>query len=520
MKGSTETLEQSYSEDPQIHKDAIGADPAKPAAVPSGSETLVESNPVEPGEGDDSVLNEPLRYVVDAPGAIEKAEVLLRKVRDARPDLASEVDSLLSGVESLESQALGLDQPAPEQAVVDTATGAPLPSNDGTQAAAGVNPGDRVVAKTKDGEYAGVVEDINDDGTLEILTDKNMKLSHVPVDSVTKEAAGESGSMALPAGIQSSRRQDVGKPEKVAAAPADKKELGAGPAAEAADSKISAKAEMAVKAARNAFMAGTLDLLLMKAYHPAAQAEIKRLLADKTLKFAASAFDKIESLDIGGGYTAKRSEGKDEVKTIAVLDKDGKEVARYPDAFGDDTVTIIKLFRQLHDIKEADDKAAAQSGEGGKESEKPKALPETEDEKKAKKKKKDDEDLEAAQKAFEQRLGFVREVVAGRVQKRYVVASQEDIDKFLLKGMTLEASMNEALKLAVDREVLHLLAMPDTELLSIRASLGSLKVRQPQVETKVSNEGLPFVAGLQLYAQKAGGEELDLGAAFGAFFQR
>ena len=68
-----------------------------------------------------------------------------------------------------------------------------------------------------------------------------------------------------------------------------------------------------------------------------------------------------ESMDDKGGdkkegddkSAAKESGGKkDKGPQIEVVDPDGKVVETYPDAFGDDTATIIKLFRQLHDIKD------------------------------------------------------------------------------------------------------------------------------------------------------------------------
>jgi hypothetical protein len=399
-----------------------------------------------------------------------------------------------------------------------------------------------VVANTKDGQFPGVVEDVNEDGTLEILTDRNMKLSHVPADSVEKEEEGASGAMSLPAGVQSSRRHSVRKPLKAsesgsssssssssrsAAAPRVKAspqgEVGAPAAAgDRLPAALDSQATMAVKAARQQFMAGTLDLTLMAAYHPAARDAVKAMLADKTLKFAASAFDKVESLDLGGGMTAKRAkkEEGEEVATIVVTDKDGKEVGKYPDAFGDDTVSIIKLFRQLLDINEKDDEKAAKDEKGGSESSsKPQALPKTEEPKK-KSKEDEDKELEAAERAYNERLTLVRTIVADRVAKRYVVAQQDDIDSFLLKKMGLGAAMNAALKVAVERDVMRLLAMPDTELPSIRASLGSTPPRPTQVETPVSNEGVPLLSGLQLYAAQAEEQGLSIGGAFGSSYRR
>lgn len=536
VKASTETLEQQYSADPQVHHDDLDTEAPKPAPAEGASDVMVTKNPVVlEKKDDDTILNEPLKYVVSVPEAIDKAEVLLKKVKESRPDLADQVDSLLDGVEALENHADGvIEEPAPAAplAVAPAPEGQPGPQPTPNQAqpgmqapadqAGGLNPGERVKVTTKDGEFSGVIEDINEDGTLEVLTDKNMKLSHVPADAVEKEEEGATGTMALPAAVQSSRRQNVRK-TSVKASPA--KEMGAGRSTAAAKvaaggpKKLTPQGEMAVKAARQQFTAGTLNLDLMAAFHPAAQAEVKRLMADKTLKFAASAFDKLDSLDLGGGMKAKRGAGddKDEVKTVVVTDKDGKQVAKYPDAFGDDTVTIIKLFRQLHDIGEADDNKAAKAEDGEGESKKPKAMPKVEE----KQEKTDEEkELEAAERSFQQRLNAVREIVSDRVAKRFVVAQQDDIDAHLLKGMGLEASMNEALKTAVDRELMRLLALPDTELLSIRASLGRLQARPIQVETKVSSEGLQMVAGLQLYAEKAEEEGLDISGAFGSAYRR
>jgi len=58
----------------------------------------------------------------------------------------------------------------------------------------------------------------------------------------------------------------------------------------------------------------------------------------------ASAFDIQETIIIGDGFNAMKDK---ENKEIVVKDKDGKEVGRYPDAFGEDMVSIIKFFRKL-----------------------------------------------------------------------------------------------------------------------------------------------------------------------------
>ncbi len=57
-----------------------------------------------------------------------------------------------------------------------------------------------------------------------------------------------------------------------------------------------------------------------------------------------SAFDIQETIIIGDGYVASKNK---ETKEIIVKDKEGKEVGKYIDAFGEDMVSIMKFFRQL-----------------------------------------------------------------------------------------------------------------------------------------------------------------------------
>jgi hypothetical protein len=611
IKASTEAYEKEYSQDPQIHTDDLTTEVKSPENA--SVQTVIKNNPVDVHKVDDSSLSEPLKYVVSAPEAIEKVETLLEKVKESRPDLSNEVDKVLTDVDGLERAAWGeafesheaTERPEPWHQ--NSSIGSPSPIDNSQN---GMDPGTRVVVKTQDGEYTGVIESVNSDGTLEVLTDSSMKLSHVPAETVSIDKEGKSQAMSFPSNIRSkkirmnSNRKRAFHSSKLKANNVDKdidmaqkelelakdlsekarkayiskkpsatrmlldtaenaaseavrtldvaqtsvegrknspiKGMGAGAKRKLIEKLIAKRkarnkahnvlerlryqddpvAQQAIRAARAQFMAGTLDLRLMDAYHPAAQDEIRRLLADKSLKLSASAFDKLDKLELGGGLIAKRGKEKDgqTVKTVVVVDKDGNEVAEYPDAFGDDTVTIIKLLRQLHNITDEDDKMA-------KESEKPLVLPDPEksekkpDEKDTKAK--NDDELEAAKKNFEERLALVRALVAERVSKRYVVANQNDIDSLLMKGMGLEASMNEALKMAVDREVMRLLSMPDAELLTIRASLGSLKPRPIQVETQASNEGLTFMAGLQVFRDTPeSSDSFELGAAFGSAFRR
>jgi hypothetical protein len=239
--------------------------------------------------------------------------------------------------------------------------------------------------------------------------------------------------------------------------------------------------------------------------HPATKVDSTAIQA-KLVKVKASAFDQIPELDIGGGMVAKRKksdkkEGDEAVQEIEVIDKDGKVVATYPDAFGDDTVMIIKFLRQVLDIKESDDKKAAKAeaksekskDKADKEAEdKPKTLPNLdEDAEKKAKKYKEDEELKARAAMMEARLSDCRLVVEAMLRKGHVVADQADVDSELLKGKSLRQAQEVAARKAVDKEVMRLLAKPDAELQIIKASLPHLKERQVRVQASVG--GLDLV---------------------------
>jgi hypothetical protein len=209
----------------------------------------------------------------------------------------------------------------------------------------------------------------------------------------------------------------------------------------------------------------------------------------------ASAFDKIEEIEIGGGYIAKRKggkkegeEGEAEGKEIEVLDADGKVIETYPDAFGDDTVMIIKFLRKALDIKKADDKKAgakeekeekpgAKKDEGESAADKNLELPDV----KKEKEKKEKEDLEAAAKWMEDRTNGMREIAAKLLKLGRIEASQEDIDAGLLGGLTLKASQEKAAQRAISKQVMNLLATPEDEFLLLKASLPLMRPREQKI---------------------------------------
>lgn len=288
----------------------------------------------------------------------------------------------------------------------------------------------------------------------------------------------------------------------------------------------------------------------------------------------ASAFDEIKELELGNGWILRRKKGskkgesdepkpkgdkkdeapkpdkKDEAKPveaglraaddkgekfegpmIEVVSPDGKVKDTLPDAFGNDTVAIIKLFQTLYpettkkggagegkdkggepkgdaadkknDKDKGDDKGKSKKDDEPSLESKPKALPAAPmvevSEKEAK-------ELEAAQKQLEQRIHQVRAIVTVLVEKNHVVADQKDIDEILMaqtKGKeSLEAAMDAALSRAADRKFKELLATPEADLMLIKASLPNLPTRATQIRVQASQEGLDPVDSLSVQAQK------------------
>jgi hypothetical protein len=264
----------------------------------------------------------------------------------------------------------------------------------------------------------------------------------------------------------------------------------------------------------------------------AAEKARKEIMNNTDVK--ASAFDKIEELELGGGMLARRKKGKKDAEgkeesTIEIVDKEGKVKDTLPDAFGEDTVSIIKLLRKMYEITEKDDKAEGKEDKEPKESkepkepkepkenkdseisEKPKALPKVEKEES----KEEKEKLEAAQKAMENRIVAAREVVNHLVQTGHLQADNAQVNRHLLAGVgTLQAAQAAAMKAAIDHKIMALLAMPEAELHGIRASLHSITAKQ--VTVQASKEGLsPLMLGnLRVQASQPQAPAFSLGDAF------
>jgi len=231
--------------------------------------------------------------------------------------------------------------------------------------------------------------------------------------------------------------------------------------------------------------------------------------------------------------------------------KDGEVIETFPDAFGDDSVSVIKFFRKLYAITDKDDKAAVKKEEKGEKKEEkaediekmPKALPKVDEPKEEKKDAKemaapfapaaqtenfvkvtaaDQKELDAVKAFFEKRVKLTREIVAALVEKNHVCAEQSDIDANLLQGKDLETAVDEALKLSADRKFKELQAQTDADLLSLKASLPNLKPRSAKVDIAASKEiegGLSLMELSILATVNHEGKkdaQFSIGAAFGA----
>ncbi len=223
----------------------------------------------------------------------------------------------------------------------------------------------------------------------------------------------------------------------------------------------------------------------------------------------ASAFDQVEDLDLGGGFKVRRKGGKKEgaegtgeekEKQIEVVDKDGAVIETYPDAFGDDTVSIIKFLRKVLDIKEAKEgeeggKKDAGEDKGEKKEKKPKAEKKESGEKPGKKAEdkplampniegsKSTHNLSPEEKI---RLQANADMVVGKVQLCRDLASQLlrqgriRADQGLIERLqinanaTLQEAQRAAGEQAVGRKFTELLAQTNDELILLQRSLVGL----------------------------------------------
>jgi hypothetical protein len=241
----------------------------------------------------------------------------------------------------------------------------------------------------------------------------------------------------------------------------------------------------------------------------------------------ASAFDQIEELELGSGYKARKKKGK-KVEgepsgpgEIEVLDSSGKLMDTYPDAFGDDSVMIIKFLRQVLDItdeepgkegkeekREKKEKKAEKKGEkeGEKASEKPKVLPNVE---------KKDEKMEASMKYGQEHIELAREISARLLTLGQISANPIEIEAALLDGNSLIESQKKAAKKAVEAKVFELLGESHASLLNLKSSLHLIASKKTEVPVLGGAMGPVFLNAARTYLPELDqqGQGFDIGMA-------
>ncbi len=249
-----------YSQDTSVHAPKVKPAPNAPEGVEEKTSVVdIERNP-KPEAKDPHDLTEPLKYVVSAPDAIEKIEGLLAKIEESMPALKPLVAEVRSKMNEMEAVVLGDEYVAHEASEAE-----PQVETEARPDGAKFASGDKVTVVLKDETYNGTLLDRNEDGTWEVQTDGYVALHKVPESDIQM---GAKNSIMLPAAM---------KEKKMKALVA------------------------ALEALTTAVKAGTTEVLSIT---------------------AASAFDVVEELDLGGGYVARKKKGKVE----AAFSEDGHSV--------------------------------------------------------------------------------------------------------------------------------------------------------------------------------------------------
>lgn len=184
-----------YSQDIQVHRPKVSeTESSAPVVDETPSSVDIERNP-KPNKLDKAEehdLSEPLQYVVSAPDAIEKIEGLLEKIEEAWPALKPLVEEVRRKVDEMEAVVWGEEYEAHEAAEEEAHTEAAAPMSQFAS-------GDKVTVALEQETYTGVLTDKNEDGTWEVMTDKQVVLHRVPEEDMMR---GEQDSMMLPASQQ------------------------------------------------------------------------------------------------------------------------------------------------------------------------------------------------------------------------------------------------------------------------------------------------------------------------------
>lgn len=210
-----------------------------------------------------------------------------------------------------------------------------------------------------------------------------------------------------------------------------------------------------------------------------------------------SAFDKLQDkVVISDGLEARKDEA---TKEIVVTDKEGKEVKRIPDGFGDDLNSVIKLLQSIMGVEEHKDEmpkpeeapmpevkpeeAAPEMHEAPKE-EAMFASQKAELEKKAAELAKKEEEIKAEQNkiasakfstSIAARIEHCKKVVEAMVAKDVLPLDKNVVEEALNSGLTVLEARAEGIKHAANQQIKKLLTMDEVGLTAFEESVNSIK---------------------------------------------
>lgn len=198
--------------------------------------------------------------------------------------------------------------------------------------------------------------------------------------------------------------------------------------------------------------------------------KIDASIKTKKISKNASAFDKVEKVDVAEGLFAVKNK---ETNDIEVKDLAGKVVETFPDAFGDDIVPIIKLLNQVvKPLKEKEEKGKKDKEVGEK---KDKELEELKSALEASKQetltiKASLESLEL-KTALDSRMADCKVLAQVAYEKGVLDVDQKFIESEVRAGKDIMKVKAEAIKRTIDRQVRDLMRMDDSQIKAFASTM-------------------------------------------------
>lgn len=211
-----------------------------------------------------------------------------------------------------------------------------------------------------------------------------------------------------------------------------------------------------------------------------------------------SAFDKLQDkVVISDGLEARKDEA---TKEIVVTDKEGKEVKRIPDGFGDDLNSVIKLLQSIMGVEEHKEEDALKPEEAPMPEVKPEeAAPEMHEapkedamfasqkaelEKRAAELNKKEEEIKAEQNkiaaakfstSINARIEHCKKIVEAMVAKDVLPLDKTVVEEALNSGLTVLEARAEGIKHAANQHIKKLLTMDEVGLKAFEEGVNSIK---------------------------------------------